>query len=237
MDERRRREVALAVQMIFQDPFASLNPRMRIAEIIGEAPRVHGLIRGRIRPLPSTKSCAGSAWIRVSKRRYPHQFSGGQRQRIGIARALAVKPRSWCATRRWPRSMSRSRPQILNLSCSCARLGSPRCSSADSAWSTSQHRVMVMYLGRIVEEAADRALFAAPNHPYTQRCSGKYRASSRPQAYRGSAARSPPRSAAARLHFHPRCRTPCRSAAPRRHLWSDRRRPSLGLPRMLAQHR
>src|SRR3546814_7279887 len=78
--------------MIFQDPYASLNPRMRVAEIIGEAPRHHGLV-----PVRDLDGYVDEMMLRVGldpsyKRRYPHQFSGGQRQRIGIARALAVKP-------------------------------------------------------------------------------------------------------------------------------------------------
>src|SRR3546814_6291935 len=79
--------------MIFQDPFASLDPRMRVEEIIGEAPRVHGVVARR-----DVADYVAETMIRVGldpdfRRRYPHQFSGGQRQRIGIARALAVKPR------------------------------------------------------------------------------------------------------------------------------------------------
>ncbi|HMA14869.1 MAG TPA: ATP-binding cassette domain-containing protein, partial [Kiloniellaceae bacterium] len=86
------KETALAVQMIFQDPFASLDPRMRVEEIIGEAPRVHGLVSRS-----DTADYVAETMLRVGldpdfRRRYPHQFSGGQRQRIGIARALAVKP-------------------------------------------------------------------------------------------------------------------------------------------------
>ncbi|HZY53438.1 MAG TPA: ATP-binding cassette domain-containing protein, partial [Reyranella sp.] len=82
----------LAVQMIFQDPFASLNPRLRVSEIVGEAPRVHGLVdRGRQAAyVAETLTKVGLDPAYAS--RYPHQFSGGQRQRVGIARALAVKP-------------------------------------------------------------------------------------------------------------------------------------------------
>src|SRR3546814_14609156 len=91
--------------MICQDPFASLDPRMRVEEIIGEAPRVHGVVARR-----DVADYVAETMIRVGldpdfRRRYPHQFSGGQRQRIGIARALAVKPRSeerrvgkWCVS-------------------------------------------------------------------------------------------------------------------------------------------
>ena len=92
MEKDEGKETALAVQMIFQDPFASLNPRMRVEDIIGEAPVLHGIIAGREKP---TYVCEVMERVGLDPeyaRRYPHQFSGGQRQRIGIARALAVKP-------------------------------------------------------------------------------------------------------------------------------------------------
>ena len=92
MSSDESRQVALKVQMIFQDPMASLNPRMRVRDIIGEAPQVHGLIGAS-----EVEAYVDDILQRVGldpsyKRRYPHQFSGGQRQRIGIARALAVQP-------------------------------------------------------------------------------------------------------------------------------------------------
>ena len=92
MAGEERRAWQLAVQMIFQDPFASLNPRLRVSEIVGEAPRVHGLVArvGQANTSPRCSTRSGSIGVYAS--RYPHQFSGGQRQRIGIARALAVKP-------------------------------------------------------------------------------------------------------------------------------------------------
>ena len=90
--DTQAREAALKVQMIFQDPFASLNPRMRVADIIGEAPRIHGIV-SRAKLDDYVDDLLGRCGLDAGfKRRYPHQFSGGQRQRIGIARALAVKP-------------------------------------------------------------------------------------------------------------------------------------------------
>ena len=90
---KQARDAKLKVQMIFQDPYASLNPRLRVADIVGEAPLVHGLVsRGELRCVSRCAASTAPASIRRIKRRYPHQFSGGQRQRIGIARALAVQP-------------------------------------------------------------------------------------------------------------------------------------------------
>ena len=89
---REAREAALQVQMIFQDPFASLNPRMRVEDIVGEAPMLHGIVARNERHDYIDATMRRVGLDPAFKRRYPHQFSGGQRQRIGIARALAVKP-------------------------------------------------------------------------------------------------------------------------------------------------
>jgi len=86
------RQMKLRTQMIFQDPYASLNPRMRVQDIVGEAPRVHGLLDGAAFDDYVDEQMRRAGLDPTFKRRYPHQFSGGQRQRIGIARALAVKP-------------------------------------------------------------------------------------------------------------------------------------------------
>src|ERR1700688_1367607 len=92
VDKAQRRQAKLAVQMIFQDPYASLNPRMRVQQIIGEAPVVHGLIERNQQASYVTELLQRVGLDADALRRFPHQFSGGQRARIGIARALAVKP-------------------------------------------------------------------------------------------------------------------------------------------------
>ncbi|HEX7557900.1 MAG TPA: ATP-binding cassette domain-containing protein, partial [Usitatibacter sp.] len=92
-DAQSARAERLAVQMIFQDPYASLNPRMRIVDIVGEAPVVHGIVTRRARDAYVADLLERVGLDATLMRRFPHQFSGGQRSRIGIARALAVKPR------------------------------------------------------------------------------------------------------------------------------------------------
>jgi peptide/nickel transport system ATP-binding protein len=91
-DAAQRRQRQLAVQMIFQDPYASLNPRMRVQDIVGEAPLVHGLIKRAEQAQYAAEMLQRVGLDAGMLRRFPHQFSGGQRARIGIARALAVKP-------------------------------------------------------------------------------------------------------------------------------------------------
>jgi peptide/nickel transport system ATP-binding protein len=164
------RAAALAVQMIFQDPFASLNPRMRVKDIIGEAPRYHGLV-GRA----EAERYVDDTMRRVGldpgyKRRYPHQFSGGQRQRIGIARALAVRPEFIVCDEAVAALDVSIQAQILNLFMKLReelRLTYLFISHDLGVVRHLSDRVAIMYLGRVVEEGPSEALFAQPNHPYT----------------------------------------------------------------------
>ncbi len=172
------------VQMIFQDPFASLNPRMRVADIVGEAPRVHGLVDAK-----QVEDYVAQLLSRVGLdpgyvRRYPHQFSGGQRARIGIARALAVKPEFLVCDEAVAALDVSIQAQVLNLFMDLRdefRLTYLFISHDLGVVRHLSNRVVVMYLGRIVEIAPTEALFAAPNHPYTQRAARRS-AAHRPQA-------------------------------------------------------
>jgi peptide/nickel transport system ATP-binding protein len=158
-------------QMIFQDPFASLNPRMRVEEIVGEAPVVHGIVEK-----DKAKNYVGELLNQVGldpsySRRYPHQFSGGQRARIGIARALAVKPELLVCDEAVAALDVSIQAQVLNLFMDLReRLGLTYLFISHDL-GVVRHlakRVVVMYLGRVVESAPAAELFEAPNHPYTQ---------------------------------------------------------------------
>jgi peptide/nickel transport system ATP-binding protein len=159
------------IQMIFQDPFASLNPRMRISEIVGEAPRVHGLV-----PRSQVAEYVADLLRRVGldasyARRYPHQFSGGQRARIGIARALAVKPEFLICDEAVAALDVSIQAQVLNLFMDLREQLGLTYLFISHDLGVVRHladRVVVMYLGRVVEIAATGVLFDTPNHPYTQ---------------------------------------------------------------------
>jgi peptide/nickel transport system ATP-binding protein len=171
MNGGERRAWQLAVQMIFQDPFASLNPRLRVSEIVGEAPRVHGMVarREQAHYVANTLNQVGLDPSYAS--RYPHQFSGGQRQRIGIARALAVKPDFIVCDEAVAALDVSIQAQVLNLFMELReRLGLTYLFISHNL-AVVEHlsdRVAIMYLGRLVEVAPAEELFAHPNHPYTQ---------------------------------------------------------------------
>ncbi len=164
-------EAKLQVQMVFQDPMSSLNPRKRVIDIIGEAPRVHGIL-----PRDRIEDYVSELMLKVGldpayKRRFPHQFSGGQRQRIGIARALAVKPRFMVCDEAVAALDVSIQAQVLNLFMDLKDAFNLTYLFISHDLGVVKHlsdRVAIMYLGRIVETAPTDKLYAAPNHPYTR---------------------------------------------------------------------
>ena len=210
MTGQRAREAALSIQMIFQDPMSSLNPRLRVFDIVGEAPLFH-----RVVDRNGLEDYVREVMLRVGldpefMRRYPHQFSGGQRQRIGIARALAVKPEFLVCDESVAALDVSIQAQVLNLFMDLRAELSLTYLFISHDLGVVEHlsdRVVIMYLGRVVEIATTDALFEEPAHPYTQALLAEVpRIESRRRRFepvRGEipSPLEPPRG----CHFHPRC--------------------------------
>ena len=205
-----RRRAQLAIQMIFQDPYASLNPRMRVQDIVGEAPVVHGLV-GKSAQREYVASLLERVGLDASlMRRFPHQFSGGQRARIGIARALAVKPEFLVCDEAVAALDVSIQAQVLNLFIRLREELGLTYLFISHDLGVVQHlsdRVVIMYLGRVVETAPTEALYEQPNHPYTQallaevpRIDARHRRFAAIEGEIPSPLAPPPG-----CHFHPRC--------------------------------
>jgi len=212
----------LAVQMIFQDPYASLNPRMRVLDIVGEAPVVHGLVARGQRERYVAQALHRVGMDAALMRRFPHQFSGGQRSRIGIARALAVQPRFLVCDEAVAALDVSIQAQVLNLFIRLREELALTYLFISHDLGVIRHvsdRVVVMYLGRVVESAATAELYDRPNHPYTQALVAQIpRVDSSRRAYVPIHGEIPsPLTPPPGCHFHPRCPhafARCREEAP-----------------------
>jgi len=199
-----------AVQMVFQDPFASLNPRLRIGDAIAEGPVAHGLWPEAERRDRVAATLAEVGLDATYAARFPHQFSGGQRARIGIARALAMAPRLVVADEAVAALDVSIQAQVLNtfLDLRAARRLSWLFISHDlGVVGHLADRVAIMYLGRIVETGPAEAVFAAAAHPYTRGLLeavprlDRRRAGFHPVRGEIPSPLNPPPG----CHFHPRC--------------------------------
>ena len=206
----RSRPERLAVQMIFQDPFASLNPRLRIADVIGEAPVVHGLVAREDKGAYVADVMKRVGLDESLARRFPHQFSGGQRSRIGIARALAVKPQFLVCDEAVAALDVSIQAQVLNLFIQLREQYGLTYLFISHDLGVVRHlsdRVLIMYLGRIVESAPADEVFRRPNHPYTQALLEEVpRLQATRRTYVPIKGEIPsPLAPPSGCHFHPRC--------------------------------
>ncbi|MBM3492102.1 MAG: ATP-binding cassette domain-containing protein [Alphaproteobacteria bacterium] len=159
------------LQIVFQDPYSALNPRMRIGELLGEPLRIHRKVRGAALDREVRGLLEAVGLPAAAATRYPHEFSGGQRQRIGIARALALRPKLIVCDEPVSALDVSIQAQIVNLLQDLQERFGLSYLFISHDLSVVRHvsdRIAVMYLGRIVEQAPAEALFRRPLHPYTR---------------------------------------------------------------------
>ena len=171
LPKARMREYRKQMQIIFQDPFASLNPRMSVGDIIGEALTIHNLAKGKAKEDRVAQLLERVGLNAGHMRRYPHEFSGGQRQRIGIARALAVDPKFIVADEPVSALDVSIQAQVVNLLQDLKEdLGLTMLFIAHDLGVVEyiSDKVIVMYLGRVMEIAPAKELYRNPKHPYTE---------------------------------------------------------------------
>ena len=220
--QQERRQAQLKMQMIFQDPYASLNPRKRVVDIVGEAPVAHGLVQGAQKEAYVTELLAKVGLPSAVLRRYPHQFSGGQRARVGIARALAVQPELLVCDESVAALDVSIQAQVLNLFMKLRAELALTYLFISHDLSVVKHisdEVVIMYLGRVVESGPTEELFLRPLHPYSVallRAAPELEAGKkvfRPISGEIPSPLNPPQG----CHFHPRCphaMPKCRETAP-----------------------
>ena len=172
LSPERMRKMRSKLQIIFQDPYASLNPKMRIGAILGEALTTHGLHPGRAARDRRIAELLETVGLRAEHAsRFPHEFSGGQRQRIGIARALAVEPEFIVADEPLSALDVSIQSQVINLLADLRERLSLTMLFISHDLDVVEYlcdRVVVLYLGKVMEVARTDELFARPLHPYTQ---------------------------------------------------------------------
>lgn len=223
LDRRQLRESRLKIQMIFQNPYASLNPRLRVEEIVGEAPRIHGLAT------PGSMSSYVDHVLQMTglssdfRRRFPHELSGGQRQRVGIARAIAVNPEVLICDEAVAALDVSIQAQIINLFMELRNKLALTYVFISHDLGVVRHladKVAIMYLGRVVEQGTTEDIFERPNHPYTKALLAQVpRLDVRKSDFPSVVGEIPsPLAPPPGCHFHPRCpnaRDVCRQAGPR----------------------
>jgi oligopeptide/dipeptide ABC transporter ATP-binding protein len=171
VSDREMRTYRRRLQIVFQDPYSSLNPRLRVEEIIGEAIDTHQLAKGNARRDRIAELLTRVGLAPDHARRFPHEFSGGQRQRIGIARALAVEPDFIVADEPVSALDVSVQAQVLNLIQDLQQSFGLTMLFIAHDLSVVEYlcdEIVVMYLGRVMERGPSRSIYAMPRHPYTQ---------------------------------------------------------------------